>query len=219
MHSTKSEILSLLKRADGSTVDDIASHLTLAPMTVRQHLMALERDGLVRTQEVRRQTGRPHYLYRLTDNGHRSVSDGHDRMLALLVEHAGVLEPNGATSPHDRRTRLFHASAEALAERHRGDVLGLSLDLQVERAAEILRSHGGFTDWHAVEAGFEIRDFSCVFRETVSRDGRCEWHETFLSSILHVEITTPEGPADCAVCCRYVIVARATEPALTRGAR
>jgi len=59
MHSTKTEILAHLKRNDGSTVDGIASSLNLAPMTVRQHLMALERDGMVRAEEVRRFVGRP----------------------------------------------------------------------------------------------------------------------------------------------------------------
>ena len=64
MHSTKTEILAHLKRNDGSTVDGIASSLNLAPMTVRQHLMALERDGAVRSEEVRRATGRPaHALF------------------------------------------------------------------------------------------------------------------------------------------------------------
>ena len=63
MHNTKTEILALLKRSDGATVDDIATSLSLASMTVRQHLTALQRDALIQAQEVRRATGRPHYLY------------------------------------------------------------------------------------------------------------------------------------------------------------
>ena len=89
MHSTKTDILALLKRNDGATVDEISSALGLAPMTVRQHLTALERDALVSGQEVRRPTGRPHFRFRLTEDGHRRVSDGYDRLLALLVTAAG----------------------------------------------------------------------------------------------------------------------------------
>lgn len=218
MHSTKTEILALLKRSDGATVDEIASTVGLAPMTVRQHLTALERDSLVRAEEVRRPTGRPHYRYGLTGEGHRSVADGYDRMLALLVEQAGLIEPerNGATA-EERRGRLFRAAAQALAERHRAEVLALSGGERFDRVAEILRAHGGFADWHDNGGAFELRDFSCTYRETVGRAGRCEWHETFLSSVLDAPIRVVDTPADCAVCCRYVISSLVTAAAADRG--
>ena len=107
MHSTKTEILAHLKRHDGSTVDGIASSLNLAPMTVRQHLTALERDGAV--QASRRCVAPPAARtssYRLTAEGHRRVSDGYDRLLALLVEQVGLIEPNGARTVRPARGTL-----------------------------------------------------------------------------------------------------------------
>jgi predicted ArsR family transcriptional regulator len=207
MHSTKSEILALLKRSDGATVDELATSLSLAPMTVRQHLTALERDALVQSEEVRRPTGRPHYRYKLTGDGHRRTLDGHDRMLALLVEQAGLVEPIliVQASPAERRGRLFEAAAKALAERHREDVQALSGDERFDRVAAILQSHGGFAEWHRAGDAYEFRDFGCVYRATVGESGPCAWHETFLSALLNVPIRAADGVADCAVCCRYVI--------------
>lgn len=208
MHSTKSEILALLKRTDGATVDDLATSLNLAPMTVRQHLTALERDALVRSSEVRRATGRPHYVYSLTDDGHRRTLDGHDRMLALLVEQAGVFEPLPADlSPLARRGRLFEAAARALAARHQPDVAALSGDERLDRAAAILQTYGGFAEWHRNGEGYEFRDFGCVYRATVGIAGPCPWHETFLSALLDVPIRVADEAADCAICCRYTIPA------------
>jgi predicted ArsR family transcriptional regulator len=217
MHSTKTEILALLKRSDGSTVDDLASALGLAPMTVRQHLTALERDELVRAEEVRRPTGRPHYRYSLTADGHRRVSDGYDRMLALLVEHVGGLEAGDLweTAPDERRARLFHRAAEALAQTHRAELRNLTAAERADRIASILRSHGGFAEWHELDGGaFELRDFSCVFRATVGSCVPCEWHETFLAAILGTPVRPADEPADCAECCRYIIPARVLAPAL-----
>ena len=207
MHSTKSEILALLKRTDGATVDELASTLNLAPMTVRQHLTALERDALVRSAEVRRATGRPHYVYSLTRDGHRRTLDGHDRMLALLVEQAGLFDPLSAPglSPVDRRARLFEAAARSLAGQHHDELTGISGDERLNRAAAILQSHGGFAEWHRNGNGYEFRDFGCVYRATVGAGGRCAWHETFLSALLDVPIRTADDVADCAVCCRYTI--------------
>jgi predicted ArsR family transcriptional regulator len=214
MHSTKNDILALLKRNDGSTVDELASSLNLAPMTVRQHLMALERDDLVRSEEVRRATGRPHYCFRLTGDGHRRVADGHDRLLALLVEEVGSLEPADiAATPGARRARLFRGAAARLAERYRGEMLALSGAAQMDRLVDILRAHGGFADWHEVDGGFELRDFACVYRATVGFGGPCDWHEAVLSLLIDSPARAGDALTDCAVCCRYIVSSRVTTPA------
>lgn len=215
MHSTKTQILFLLKRSDGSSVDDLSSSLQLAPMTIRQHLMALERDTLVESTEVRRSTGRPHYHYRLTGEGHRQVSGGYDRMLALLVDQAGALDTADVTSatPELRRTRLFRRAAQTLAERHAGEVRRLAGSERAERIVLILREHGGFAEWHQIDGGFELRDFNCIFRATVAAAGPCGWHDTFLSELLNEEIEGAAEPDGCAACCRYIIRGRPTAPA------
>lgn len=213
MHSTKSEILALLKRTDGATVDDLVTTLGLAPMTVRQHLMALERDALVQTEEVRRATGRPHHRYTLTQDGHRKIAEGYDRLFALLVERAGVVEVNGA-SPDARRAKLFEAAAQSLAERNRHQLETLPPAGQVEFVAALLRTHGGFAEWHETGEGFELRDFGCVYRDNVRVDGPCHWHDALLANLLGERAVKAESPNDCAACCRYIIPqpARAAAP-------
>ncbi len=218
MHSTKTEILALLKRNDGATVDELASALGLASMTVRQHLTTLERDSLVRAEEVRRATGRPHFLYRLTEDGHRRVSDGYDRLVALLVEEAGRLEAAAERTEVERRVALFRNAAATLAARHRAHVLGLETAAQAERVASVLRSFGGFPEWHEHPRGFEVRDFSCVMRAHVEFEGPCPWHETFLAAVIGAPVEAAPPPEDgCAVCCRYIVAVRAAAPVPNRG--
>jgi len=207
MHSTKTEILTLLKRSDGATVDDLSTSIGLASMTVRQHLVALERDALVSAEEVRRATGRPHFRYRLTDEGHRRISDGYDRLVALLLDEAGCLEPGelSGPTPQDRRNALVRRAARALAARHRADVAAVRGPEKLDRLVAILRSYGGFAEWHACDEGYELRDFNCIIRENVG-SGHCEWHQTFLSEVLDASIRREQRPEDgCAICCRYVI--------------
>lgn len=220
MHSTKTDILALLKRNDGATVDDLSSSLGLASMTVRQHLTKLERDALVHAEEVRRATGRPHFLYRLTEAGHRRVSEGYDRLVALLVEEAGRMEVNGARSEAERRIVLFRGAAATLAARHRAQVLGLEPAAQAERIAEVLRSVGGFPEWREHERGIDMRDFSCAMRAHVEIEGACPWHETLLSALVGAPVESAPRPDDgCAVCCRYIVPIRATAPGWNRGSR
>jgi predicted ArsR family transcriptional regulator len=215
MHSTKTEILALLKRSDGATVDELSTTLGLASMTVRQHLTALERDTLVRAEEVRRPMGRPHFRYRLTDSGHREVAEGHDRLVGLLVEQAG--ETDAAATPDERRRALFRRAAAALAARHQAELTGQNGD-RVERAVTVLRQYGGFPEWHEAGGQIEVRDFGCVFRTYVGKNGACEWHQTFLTAVFGVPAYRGAPPGDgCADCCCYIIQVGAEAPAETRG--
>jgi len=210
MHSTKSEILARLKRFDGATVDDLAVSLGFAPMTIRQHLTALERDDLIRAKAVRRTTGRPHYRYELTDEGHRQIAQGYDRLVELLVDAAGSLEPvqMAGLDAGGRRALLFRIAASNLAGRHRADVVSLPQDERGERVAEILRAYGGFSDAHLAGDVVELRDFNCVYRSTTTNgavNGRCEWHETVLTELLGAPPVPIEPTDDCPACCRYMI--------------
>ena len=219
MHATKTEILALLKRRDGATVDDIASSLSLAPMTVRQHLTALQRDALIETDEVRRATGRPHYRYTLSHEGHRSVADGHDRLLILLMDAVGRLTPEDVANatPEERRGRVFQAAAYALADRHRAEVAGLPAGERIARVVELLGAHGGFAEWHEGAGRGEIRDFACVYREAVSGCGPCQWHEPLLEALLGPIEAIP-ATDDCVACCRYTVSIPAGRPAAQSGA-
>jgi predicted ArsR family transcriptional regulator len=210
MHTTKSEILARLKRFDGATVDDLAGSLGLAPMTIRQHLTALERDDLIRAKAVRRTTGRPHYRYELTDEGHRQIAQGYDRLVELLVDAAGSLEPQemAGLDADARRALLFRIAASALAVRCRNDVVSLPAAERGERIAEILRAYGGFSDAHVAGDAVELRDFNCVYRGAMADgavNGSCEWHETLLSELFGATPLAVEPSDDCPACCRYVI--------------
>ncbi len=214
MHTTKTDILVLLKRNDGAAVDDLVSALGLASMTIRQHLMALERDALIHAEGVRRATGRPHYHYRLTEEGHRHVAGGYDRMLTLLVEQAGALDVNDVTdaTPEQRRTRLFERAAAALGERHRAEVGALDGGERAARLATILRAYGGFAEAHTHALGYEVRDFNCVYRADVRKFGPCGWHEIFLETVLGTAIIATAEPDGCTACCRYIILDQAATP-------
>src|SRR3989337_1077020 len=85
LQSSKHEILAYLKRTGGSAVDGVAQALGLAPVTVRQHLTALQRDDLVESSAIRRPTGRPHYEYRLTRRGEDTFPRRYDRLAGMLL--------------------------------------------------------------------------------------------------------------------------------------
>jgi len=87
---------------------------------------------------------------------------------------------------------------------------------RMDRIAAILRSHGGFADWHDLGGEVELRDFSCVFRTSVGGHVPCAWHEAFLAAILGADVRAPIEPAACADCCRCIVPVHAAVSAPSR---
>jgi len=210
VQSTKSLILTSIKRSGGSTVDELAQALDLAPMTVRQHLAVLQRDDLVRAEPVRRATGRPHYVYRLTQRGDDTFPKRYDRLAEALLREVSRLQADEIEdlAPDEKASLILHRVADRLVDAHALNVRGRALEEQVAAVAEMLHADGGFAEWEKTESGYVISDYNCLFGRASLQDGHgCEWHSYLLSRMLGpgVRFEPPESRDPPMAGCRYVI--------------
>jgi predicted ArsR family transcriptional regulator len=208
MQTTKQQLLVLLKRTGSATVEEAAGALSVASMTARQHLLNLERDGLVESQRVRRSNGRPHFLYTLTNKGEEMFPRRYDLLARMLLDEVGEIDPLtlAAMAPHDRRTHLIQRSADRLAERFRFDADSRSLEERVIAVTDVLRTIGGFAEWLRTPSGYEIRDYNCVFASLVDEvDGCCEGHVRLITGLLRWPVTHESEDNGRVRCCRYVV--------------
>src|SRR5689334_8947424 len=91
---TRGQVLALLRRG-AMTVDELASAIGITDNAVRLHLTALERDGLVRAEGVRREgsVGKPATVYAITPDALAAFSKAYEPVLTtLLVSLAGRLK-------------------------------------------------------------------------------------------------------------------------------
>jgi len=207
MQTTKSQILGLLKRSGGSTVEELASSLSLARMTVRQHLATLERDDLVTAREVRRATGRPHFLYTLTDKGEETFPKRYDRLADMVIDEVALLDSSEieGLSPPEKKDLLFRKLAHRLAQQYAPKVEGKSLEEQVQTVAEILQSESGFAEWRKLESGFEILDYNCAYRKVAENQDLCAWHLELLSQLLGGRVRAVSFQSKGGDLCRFLI--------------
>jgi predicted ArsR family transcriptional regulator len=209
MQSSKQQILVLLKRAGSATVEEAAGALSLASMTARQHLVGLERDGLVWSEKVKRATGRPHFVYTLTPKGEDMFPRRYDLLAKLLLDELGNLSPadiEGLSSGQKQRL-LIDRIADRLAEKHRPQLQGRDLPERVSATADLLQMIGGFAEWLPTEHGFEIRDYNCVFSRIIpeSEVSDCQWHVRLLTRLLEHPVTHEVVSSGNAQCCRYLV--------------
>ena len=208
MQTTKQQLLVLLKRTGSATVEEASGALSVASMTARQHLLNLERDGLVESQRVRRANGRPHFLYTLTPKGEEMFPRRYDLLARMLLDEVGEIDPETLVGmpPGDRRTHLSQRSADRLADRFRFDAETRNLEERIEAVTEVLRTIGGFAEWLRTADGYEIRDYNCVFASLVEESyGCCEGHVRLITGLLKWPVTHESVDDGHVRCCRYVV--------------
>lgn len=208
MQTTKSQIMAHIKRSGGSTVDELATTLGLARMTVRQHLAALERDELVVSRQVRRPTGRPHYVFSLADKGQEMFPKRYDRFANMLIHAVASLdsqEIEGLT-PVEKKELLLQKVATSLVQQNAAKVKGKPLPERVATVAAILHQEGGFAEWNKTQEGYEIIDYNCVYRKVVqSHEEVCHWHLALLSQLLGSDVSCTQFMSRGADCCRFIV--------------
>jgi predicted ArsR family transcriptional regulator len=82
---TRRAIVNLLKQQGATDAQELASHLGISAMAVRQHLYALQEEQLVTFQEEPREMGRPAKLWQLTPAADRLFPDGYADLTLSLI--------------------------------------------------------------------------------------------------------------------------------------
>jgi len=208
MQSTRWQILGILKRNGNGTVDGIASALKLAPMTIRQHLAVLERDSYISTQEVRRQTGRPHYVYSLTGEGEDLFPKSYYLLADRILQEVQALEGeeiSGLTGD-EKLNLVFKKMAERMASAYLPQMEGKGLEERVSEAIKILKDEGAISEWKRTGDGYEIFDYNCPYhRIAQSYNYLCLWHQNFLTKLLQAEVIRGNCLAAGEGHCHYVV--------------
>jgi DeoR family suf operon transcriptional repressor len=85
--SSQQDVLNqLLERKAGATLDELVNAIGLSRTAVNQHLIGLERQGLVCKSTPRRTAGRPQHVYVLTEEGANVFPKQYSWFSKLLIQ-------------------------------------------------------------------------------------------------------------------------------------
>ncbi len=155
---------SLLACKGGLTVVELAERLRITGNAVRQHLGALENEGLVAPGELRPSGGRPEQLYVLTAAG-KELFPRHYAWFAQLVVES-IRKEAGAEATRERLGAMGAGVAQQLLRQHPT----LDRRQRVEKLAGIM-----------AEMGYETRESKGVGEETVIEADNCVFHDLAMS--------------------------------------
>jgi predicted ArsR family transcriptional regulator len=165
LESTRGRILSLL-RARSHTVEELRRALQLTDNAIRPHLLAMERDGLVRQAGTRRGegAGKPALLYEVAEEAEPLLSRAYAPVLATLLE---VLAEE---LPAREARKVLRATGKRLALSVGGRASG-DFAARAQAAAAVLRDLGGAVDVEGGRKGTALlRGVACPLATAVTRN-------------------------------------------------
>ncbi len=182
LESTRGRIVALLRRG-GRTVEELARALGLTDNGVRAHLVALERDGIVRQRGVIRRggSGKPAYVYELTQEAEDLFAKAYEpvlrRLLDILPERVGPEESEA----------LLRAVGSRMADER--DVPAGGVRARLEAAVGVLNELGGLAELEVRDGSFVIRGYSCpLARVAPDHPEVCRMAETLLTELAGVPV-------------------------------
>jgi predicted ArsR family transcriptional regulator len=214
VESTRTKILDILRHRQEATVDDLTHALELAPATVRRHLDILQRDGHVRVRSVRRETGRPHYAFSMTEAGEELFPHHYVRITNRLIDEIVALAPEDTSGRSGRELAsvIFERMADRLARAYASRVTGASLAERVREVAQLLASEGLTLEVHEDGSGFVLVGRGCPCRRLADKQPDvCAHDQRLLSTLLRAEVspaTLEDAPNDGV--CAYRVRDKAT---------
>jgi predicted ArsR family transcriptional regulator len=190
----------LLRDKGGLTVDELSRRLSITRNAVRQHLAALENDGLVGPGVTRPSGGRPEQLYVLTEKGREFFPRQYSWFAQLVVESM-----KGELGAEGLRRRLG-ALGTAIARQLRAQHPGLTNRRQrIARLAEVMEQLG----YNATASAGAIQADNCVFHHLAQKNPEvCQFDLALLSTFTDSKVEHVECMARGGNVCRFKFTAK-----------
>jgi DeoR family transcriptional regulator, suf operon transcriptional repressor len=177
---SKRAILNALKKAGELRAEDLAIRASITASGARQHLLALEADGLVQHLEKREGRGRPKHVYKLTPAADALYPRTYSELTNELLEYVQDDDP-------ELLERLFAKRMERRLARAKTRLEPLkTFHARIEEFTKILDEDGYLADFEQLENDkYRITEHNCaVFGVALKYNQACSSEIEFIRAAL-----------------------------------
>ncbi len=203
--SPRGKIVAALRERRSASAFDLAEQFGLSPNAIRQQLLVLERDGLVRGRSVRRGKTKPTVEFELTAQSERYFPQRYDKMLNAVLRE--IRAEGGAGAVQAMFERIGRRSAERLAPA----VHGLPAERRIAAVVSVLKASGVTADFERTDSGtLVLHEHSCPYASVVAENPEaCSAIHTILDTVVPGKTEQVESLATGGTQCRFEISAEA----------
>jgi len=199
--STKKEILLLLKKSGGMSIDELSKIIPVTPMGIRQHLITLEKKGLVGYAPIKKGVGRPGFVYKLNEAAEELFPQTYDNLALGILKDIRKHDGNEKIGKifDWRRERIFNESKEALTGK---ETVGEKLDALkgfLENEGHLVEISNGTDHYNLKQYHCPIKKVAAEFEEACSSELR------LYRDLLGKDVKRTQTVSEGADACLYVI--------------
>lgn len=199
------DFLSRLHRLGGGTIHEICADHGVTATAVRQRLIRLEAAGLIERTTVRAGRGRPHYVYKPTDDGLRELGENYAGLALILWQAIRQIDDPQVrdavlSNVRDEMVRRYGRSVE-------GDTAGQRMRELGTRLTE-----DGF-DVEVDTSGLMpiLRENNCPYLDLANADPDiCRLEQEVFGLVLGESVELSQCSRDGSNCCEFHLVREAS---------
>lgn len=199
---TRRKIIVTLKKNGEMTVEDLSKVINITPMGVRQHLLILERNGIVEYVTKKQGVGRPGFLYRLTESAENLFPKTYQNLAIDIL--TDISEKEGREKIMEifrrRKERLYNEKIGFLSEKSQ-------LRDKLTALADALNREGKMVEIDEDDRYFKFTQYNCPIYKVAARfKEACVNDHELMKDLLGVrDIVQAERISDGSQACVYFI--------------
>ena len=195
----------LLKNKGGLTLDELSGYLKITRNAVRQHVAALENNGIVTQGVTRPSGGRPEQLYILSDEGKEFFPRNYSWFAQLMLE--SIAQESGAAGLKERLGAMGVGVAQQLLSQNSALK---TREQKVEKLSEVMETLGYNSRSSSVEGDAPtIEADNCIFHNlAIKKPEICQFDLALLSAFTDSAVIHEGCMAKGGNVCRFKFKAK-----------
>jgi predicted ArsR family transcriptional regulator len=201
--NTRNVILHTIKLSPQVKIEELAVAADISPVTVRHHLNALQADGLIEVESVRRKVGRPYYVYSLSQQGQELFPQRYFSLTNRLLDELKTRLPENLVND------IFTSVVKSLVEEHKGEFVSLAFEDRLNYVIELLADEGFLARWERTAEGYQIIEYSCPYISVGQKHNEiCTFDKELMLTVLEVPIQQHSCMLNGDDCCHFSMAGR-----------
>ena len=198
---TRQNIITLLKKSGGMSIEELSRNISITPMGIRQHLLSLEKKGMVTYAARKHGIGRPGFIYRLTDAADELFPKSYDRLALDVLRDVKKYEgPEKVSKIFSwRRDRIFKQKKEALD--------GLTgIEEVLHGLKNLLESEGHLVELDREDDAYRLKTYNCPISKVANEfNDACMQELQMYRELLNRNVTMEQSMGQGSQSCIFSI--------------
>ncbi len=198
---TRMTILCLLKKNGKMTAKQIGDLLGVTAMGARQHLTAMEKEGVLESEFVRQKAGRPALYFSLAQESEKFFPQQYNDLIVSLLQTMEEMDGR------DKIGQLLEIRRQKLKEQYEGRMNGDATPDRIQTLKDLRDTDGYMADLKEGEEEFELVEHNCPISQVAREFPEVCHHELELfKELIGLPVERVHHMMDGGHACVYKII-------------